>query len=90
MIYLSGDGIKIIVLESANLDEIRKGRPAKTPDGSVLIAWTPDMVWLADNLMDCDGDAVKIGQLIDEASKRPERPGPRPKHKMHKHKFGGK
>ena len=39
MLYLTGDGLTIIILESANLDEIRKGRPAKTPDGKVLIAW---------------------------------------------------
>jgi len=90
MLYLSSsDGsLKIIVLESANLEELRKGRPAKAPDGSVLVAWTPDPVWLADKLMDLpDGDAGAIGRLIDEASKRPEKPGPRPKHKPHEHHF---
>lgn len=91
MIYLkSPDGeLRIVVLESANLDELKKGRPAKTPDGSVLIAWTPDPVWLADKLMDSGGDTAKIAALIDEASKRPEKPAPRPKHAMHQHKFGG-
>jgi hypothetical protein len=88
MLYMSGDGVKVIVLESANLDEIRKGRPAKTPDGSVLIAWTPDPVWLADKIMDSGGDAEKIAALIDEAAKRPEKPTPRPKHGQHVHKFG--
>jgi hypothetical protein len=91
MIYLkSADGaVKIVVLESANLDELKKGRPVKTADGSVLVAWTPDMVWLADKLMDTDGDAAEIARLIDEAAKRPEKPGPRPTHKMHEHRFGG-
>ena len=91
MLYLkSTDGnLKIIVLESANLEEIKKGRPAKSPDGSVLIAWTPDPVWLADKLMDTNGDAAEIGRLIDEASKRPEKPAGRPHHQTHQHKFGG-
>ena len=87
MLYLSGDGLKIVILESANLDELRKGRPAKTPDGTVLIAWTPDPVWLADKIMDCDGDGPTIARLIDEAAKRPEKPGPRPKHDYHEHRF---
>lgn len=88
MLYLKGeDGFRLIILESGNLDEPRKGRPAKTPDGSVLIAWTPDPVWLADKLMDCDGDALKIAKLVDEASKRPEKPMPRPTHAPHVHKF---
>lgn len=75
MIYLkSADGtVKIVVLESANIEAIKAGRPAKTADGSVLIAWTPDVVWLADKLMDSDGDAAEIGRLIDEAARRPER-----------------
>jgi hypothetical protein len=91
MLYLkSADGAtKIIVLESANLDELRKGRPARTPDGSVLIAWTPDPVWLADKLMDATGDAAAVGRLIDEAAGRAEKPGPRPPHKTHEHRFAG-
>lgn len=87
MLYLkSADGqLSIVVLETANLEEIKKGRPAKTPDGSVLIAWTPDPVWLADRIMDAmesGGDAVAIGKLIDEASKRPQKPA-RPYHPTH-------
>lgn len=83
MIYLqSPDGdLKIVVLETANLEEIKKGRPAKTPDGSVLIAWTPDPVWLADRIMDSGGDAKKIAAAIDEAAKRPQKPA-RPHHKL--------
>jgi len=91
MIYMtSADGnLRIVVLEAVNLDRIRDGKPAKTPDGSVLIAFTPDPVWLADKLMDCDGDAVKIAALIDEAAKRPQKEPNRPKHGQHIHKFLG-
>lgn len=88
MLYMHAkDGsIKIIVLESANLEELKKGRPIKTPDGTVCIAWTPDPVWLADKIMDTNGDSSAIAQLIDEASKRPEKYN-RPTHQPHEHRF---
>ena len=89
MIYLkSADGgVRIVILEARNLDDIRAGRPARTPDGSVLIAYTPDPVWLADRIMDCDGDAAKIAALIDEAAERTQKDPDRPKHGLHVHKF---
>lgn len=91
MIYLKGEDVKIIVLEAGNLEQIKAGRPAKTPDGSVLIAYSPDPVWLADKLLDTDGDAAKIAALIDEAGKRPQRDPKRPTHGQHLHSFlGGK
>lgn len=85
MLYMQGDGgnLKIIVLETGNLEEMRKGRPVRTPDGTVLIAWTPDPVWLADKIMGTGGDALAIGRLIDEAAKRPQKPTDRPKHETH-------
>lgn len=88
MLYMqTSDGaLKIIVLETANLEELKKGRPAKTADQSVLIAWTPDIVWLADKILDSGGDAKLIGELIDQAAKRPEKPA-RPHHKPHLHSF---
>lgn len=76
MLYMTGSDTTIIVLESANLDELRKGRPAKTPDGKVLIAWTPDPVWLAEQIANSGGDGALIGRLIDEAALRPEKPKP--------------
>ena len=82
MIYMKGSDLTIIVLESANLEELKNGHPAKSPDGKVLIAWTADPVWLADKIMDSGGDAHLIGKLIDEAAKRPEKPS-RPYHKPH-------
>ena len=76
MLYLksSDGGVSIVVLETANLEEIKKGRPAMTLDGSILIAWTPDPVWLADQILDSGGDPQKIAQAIDEAAKRPQKP----------------
>ena len=91
MLYMSADDsrLKIIILESANLEELKKGRPATTPDGSVLIAWTPDPVWLADKILDSGGDGAKIAKLIEDASKRPEKPGPRKKHEIYVKTFLG-
>lgn len=89
MLYMTDKAgtLKIVILETANLEELRKGRPAKTPDGSVLIAWTPDPVWLADKVADSGGDGPAIAKLIDEAAKRPEKPIPRPYHKTHVMEF---
>lgn len=86
MIYMTGD-VTIVVRESANLEELKKGRPAKTPDGKVLIAWCPDPVWLADKIADSNGDGSVIAKLIDEAAKRPEKPFPRPYHKPHEQRL---
>ena len=85
MLYMTGD-VTLIVLESANIEKIKSGSPAKTPDGKVIIAWTPDPVWLADKIMDSDGSCEAIAKLIDEAAKRPQKPY-RPKHETHTHDF---
>lgn len=76
MLYMKSDDgdLKIIVLESAQLKKLEEGSPIRTPDNSVLIAWTPDPAWLAEQLMKCDGAAARIGELIDEAAKRPQQP----------------
>lgn len=89
MIYLKGPDLTVIVLETANLEELQKGRPAVTPDKKVMVCWTPDLVWLADKIADTDGDASKISELIDQAAKRPQK-GPRPYHKPHEAKLGPK
>lgn len=73
MLYMTGD-VTIIVLDSQNLEELKKGRPAVTPDDKVIVAWTPDAVWLMNEIIKCDGDAEAIGRAIKEAAKRPEKP----------------
>lgn len=87
MLYMTAGDLKIIILETGNLEEIKKGRPARTPDGSVLIAWTPDPVWLADKILETGGDGAAIGKLIDEAAQRPQKPTSRPHHKPSVHDF---
>jgi len=91
MIYMTADKLHVVVLETGNLEKLKQGKPATTPDGEVLICWTPDPVWLADKIIDADGDAAKIVELITEAVKRPEKPSDRPRHKPYiQYSFGDK
>jgi hypothetical protein len=93
MIYMkTADGeVRIIVLEAGNIEQLKAGKPAKTADGTVFIAYTPDPVWLADKLMDSDGDRAKIASLIEETGRRPQKDPKRPTHGQHIHSFlGGK
>lgn len=92
MLYLKSDDgkVRVVVLDTANLEALRAGRPASTADGEVLIAWTADPVWLADKIMDVpDGDVAAIAAIIDESARRPQKPVGRPTHKPHLHQFGG-
>jgi hypothetical protein len=71
----NGQEFKVIVLETANLEELKKGHPAVSPD----------------KILDTKGDAVAIAKLklIEDAVKRPEKPGPRPKHQPYMRSFLG-
>jgi len=90
MIYMkSANGeIKVVVLESTNLEQLKQGHVVHTPDKSVVIAWTADPVWLADKILDVkDGDVMAVARLIEESAKRPEKPRGRPYHETHEHTF---
>jgi hypothetical protein len=81
MLYLESDGgTKVVVLSSENLEKLKQGKPAVTPDKKVCVCYTPDIGWLAEEIAKVvtneDGDANKIGKLIDESTKRPEKPVP--------------
>lgn len=81
MIYLqTKEGPTIVVLETANLEKMKAGNPAVTPDKLICIGWTPDMPWLAEQLQKLfekgDPDGAEVGKLIDESTKRPENPTP--------------
>jgi hypothetical protein len=76
MLYMTGGmgEVSIIVLETENLENIKAGKPATTPDGRIVIAWTPDPEWLAQQIATANGNGREIGRLIDEAAKRPQAP----------------
>ncbi len=94
MLYMlcehEGTPVRILVLETANLERIKEGLPAVSPDKSVVVAWTPDPVWLADRIMDDPQNGPRIAQLIDESAKRPQKPTHRPKHEPYIQVFGEK
>jgi hypothetical protein len=90
VIYMTGtDGITVVVLEPANIEELKKGRPARSPDGKVVICYTPDAVWLSAKLSSLtSGDAQEVARLIDESQNRPERNRENRKpHEPYIHKF---
>ncbi len=71
MFYMSGDSgrLKILILESADLDGLKNGRPLKTPDNSVLMVLPPDPTWLADEIMKTN-TAEKIHEAIEKSLKQ--------------------
>jgi hypothetical protein len=90
MIYMTGtiDGqeMAIVVLETESLERLKKGEPAKTPDGKILICWTPDIDWLAGKLQDTAGGGADVARLIEESAKRPQAAA-RPYHGYRKVEF---
>lgn len=76
MLYMTGENLTLIVLETENLEALKQGRPAKSPDGKILIAWTPDAEWLAEQIAATDGDSRTIANLVDESTKRPHKTRP--------------
>jgi hypothetical protein len=73
MLYMPGDKT-LVVLEPGNIDAMRTGRPAITPDRKILIAWTPDPAWLADRLRASGGDGALVAHALREAALRPITP----------------
>lgn len=78
MLYLKGENKRIIVLETMNLEKIKEGHPAVTPDDEIVICWTPDPKWLAQKIKESRGEPDLIAAAIDEASKRPQQAVPPP------------
>lgn len=90
MLYMKGKSgdleQHIVILETANIEAIKQGKPVISQDKEVLICWTPDPVWLCDKIMDTGGDGEKIAELIDESQKRLQKPQ-RPYHAPTKKKL---
>jgi len=77
------DGQHIVVLEPENMEALKSGLFAKTPNKSVLIAYTPDSAWLGEQIMmNADKlDPETLERLILESQRRPEKRG-RAQHPM--------
>lgn len=74
MIYMMGERLRIVILESASFEGMRQGQQVVTPDESVVIGWTPDPVWLSDQFARSDGNFLDLRRLIVESASRPQAP----------------
>lgn len=82
MIYLKLGGGKrngenetrLLILEPANIERIKQGLPACSPDKSVFVAYTADSAWLTDEILKLGDDlsAERLTALIEESQKRPD------------------
>jgi hypothetical protein len=65
----------MIILEPENLEELKAGVYAKSPNGVVLISYTPDAEWLGGQLI-ANAENLSpelLDSLIKKAQKRPEK-----------------
>lgn len=46
------DGSTLIILEPGNIERMRDGKPLISPDNRVMVAFTPDMEWTQDRIME--------------------------------------
>lgn len=78
MIYFNTRyGQHMIILEPENLEELKAGQFAHTPNKAVLIVYTPDAEWLGEQLI-ANADNLTpelLDYLIKKAQKRPEKRG---------------
>lgn len=87
MLYMITEkGLKVLVVNSQNLEKLKEGRPLMTMDGSVFVAWTPDLQWVADQVQEyaktCEG-ALPLGSIIEASLSRPEKPFTPTKNRVH-------
>jgi hypothetical protein len=78
MFYFSTrDGQHIVILEPENLEAVKAGKFAKSPNRAVLVAYTPDAEWLGEQIMmNADKlDPETLDRLIKESQQRPEKRG---------------
>jgi hypothetical protein len=66
MIYISvgPKNQRLIILDAHNLEALKKGKQAATPDKHVMIAYTPDIGWTAEQLIQMSGVFVGSGGLV--------------------------
>jgi len=76
LIYLATSGGKfIVILEPGNLELLREGEAAHTPDGVILIAYTQDAAWTDEQqALDhhCSLAVAEVERILAEGMKRPE------------------
>jgi len=76
MIYLKAGEQLVLILEPSNIEKLKNGEPLRTPDRAILIAYCPDIVWLAEKITTIVDDERKLDVaafdvLLQEGLDRP-------------------
>lgn len=67
----------VAIIEPSNIDKLKEGKPLLTPDGKIMVAYTPDMEWFQNHFRAMIGisnssvDAKLLDFLLKEGLKRP-------------------
>jgi hypothetical protein len=72
VIYLAAPGLRIVVLDTRDIDNLKSPHPWFSPDRSLLVAFTPDPDWLLARIRVGPGTPGDIARAIDEAARRPQ------------------
>jgi hypothetical protein len=78
MLYFNTiDEQHIIILEPENLEAVKAGQYAKSPNHAVMFAYTPDAEWLEEQLIANANNLTPelLDRLIKESQQRPEKRG---------------
>jgi hypothetical protein len=78
MLYFNTRGGQhIVILEPENLEAVKAGQFAKSPNKAVLIAYTPDAGWLGEQIVANVNNLTPelLDRLIAESQQRPEKRG---------------
>lgn len=62
MMYAQWGDQHVIILDPAEIERIKLGDTVRTPNDSVLFAYTPDLIWLASQ---CDPKTLTPQKLDD-------------------------
>lgn len=77
MIYLKSGPRTMIILEPGNIKKLKDGQTIGTPDEITLVAYTPDAVWLGQEIMntvEATGELTieALDELLKKGLERPE------------------
>jgi len=72
--FTTTDGRACLIIEMENLNRLVDGKPMKTPDDAILVCYTPDMAWTAEQIA-LLGDPEKVtgehlADIIEASAKR--------------------
>lgn len=75
MIYMILGEQRVIVMEPSNIEKLKDGKPLCAPDGSVLVAYCPDVEWLTSKVSEMLGagrefDIEQFDALLKEGMRR--------------------